>query len=66
MDRALAIFKETPPDVFNHNLETAPHLYSMARPGADYAWSLKLLEKMKELHPDMPTKSGLMMSYNFV
>ena len=61
MDKALDVFREIPPDVFNHNLETAPRLYSMARPGADYAWSLKLLQKMKELHPDLPTKSGLMM-----
>ena len=39
MDKALDVFREIPPDVFNHNLETAPRLYSMARPGADYAWS---------------------------
>jgi lipoic acid synthetase len=61
MDKALDIFKETPPDVFNHNLETAPQHYKMARPGSDYQWSLRLLQRFKEMHPTIPTKSGLMM-----
>ncbi len=61
MDRALAILAETPPDVFNHNLETVPRLYKASRPGADYAWSLELLQRFGELHPDVPTKSGLML-----
>lgn len=61
MDTALEIFKDNPPDVFNHNLETAPRLYRIARPGADYKWSLELLRRMGELHPNVPTKSGLMM-----
>jgi lipoic acid synthetase len=61
MDRALAALAEAPPDVLNHNLETVPRLYRMARPGADYAWSLRLLERFKEQHPDIPTKSGLML-----
>ena len=61
MDTALEIFKDTPPDVFNHNLETAPRLYRMARPGADYKWSLELLRRFKEMHPQVTTKSGLMM-----
>ena len=39
MDAALEQFKDNPPDVFNHNLETAPRLYPVARPGADYQWS---------------------------
>ena len=52
---------ESRPDVFNHNLETAPRLYRKARPGANYKWSLELLKKFKEQHPDVPTKSGLMM-----
>ncbi|QFU05424.1 Lipoyl synthase [Pseudoalteromonas sp. THAF3] len=60
MDRALAILSETPPDVFNHNLETAPRLYKLARPGADYKWSLELLKRFKEAHPEVRTKSGLM------
>ena len=60
MERALEILEQYPPDVFNHNLETAPHLYTEARPGADYKWSLELLRRFKELHPQVPTKSGLM------
>jgi len=61
MDPALTIFKDNPPDVFNHNLETVPRLYKQARPGSDYEWSLDLLERFKGLHPDVPTKSGLML-----
>ena len=59
-DRALEILKAAPPDVMNHNLETAPRLYKEARPGSDYQFSLKLLKKFKALHPNVPTKSGLM------
>ena len=44
----------------NHNLETIPRLYKEARPGSDYAFSLNLLKKFKALHPNVPTKSGLM------
>ena len=59
-DRALEILKAAPPDVMNHNLETVPRLYREARPGSDYAFSLNLLKKFKELFPHVPTKSGLM------
>jgi lipoyl synthase len=59
-DRALEILKAAPPDVMNHNLETIPRLYKEARPGSDYAFSLNLLKKFKELHPNVPTKSGIM------
>ncbi|MFP1463471.1 lipoyl synthase [Escherichia coli] len=58
MDRALDILTATPPDVFNHNLENVPRIYLQVRPGADYNWSLKLLERFKEAHPEIPTKSG--------
>ncbi len=61
MERALEIFRAAPPDVFNHNLETVPRLYTKARPGSDYAWSLELLKRFKAEHPDVPTKSGLML-----
>ena len=61
MEQALEVFRETPPDVFNHNLETAPRMYRVARPGADYKWSLVLLRRIKEMHPHVPTKSGVMM-----
>jgi lipoic acid synthetase len=60
LERALAILDAAPPDVMNHNLETVPRLYLQARPGSDYAHSLKLLGDFKAGHPDLPTKSGLM------
>ncbi|MDB9970217.1 lipoyl synthase [Porticoccaceae bacterium] len=60
MAPALEILSATPPDVFNHNMETVPRLYREARPGANYEWSLKLLQDYKALNPNVPTKSGLM------
>ena len=60
MAPALDILSKTPPDVFNHNLETVSRLYREARPGANYAWSLKLLKEYKALNPLVKTKSGLM------
>lgn len=60
LDKALAILKAAPPDVMNHNLETVPRLYKEARPGADYAFSLNLLQRFKQEVPHVPTKSGLM------
>ena len=61
MDRALEILAAGPPDVFNHNIETVPDLYRNVRPGADYQWSLTLLQKFKAQHPGIPTKSGIML-----
>ncbi len=61
MDRALNMLTQSPPDVFNHNLETVPGLYRKVRPGSDYAWSLDLLKRFKALYPRVPTKSGLML-----
>ncbi len=60
LEKALDILQECPPDVMNHNLETVPRLYKQARPGADYAHSLKLLKDFKARNPNTPTKSGLM------
>jgi lipoic acid synthetase len=60
LDRALDILATKPPDVMNHNLETVPRLYRQARPGADYAFSLKVLQDFKTRVPGVPTKSGLM------
>ena len=60
LDVALEILAATPPDVMNHNLETAPRLYKQARPGADYKHSLELLKRYKALRPDVATKSGIM------
>ena len=61
IEKALDIFSNEPPDIFNHNLETVPRLYKRARPGAKYFHSLKLLKKFKEIFPLAPTKSGLML-----
>jgi lipoic acid synthetase len=61
LDTALEVLSEAPPDVMNHNLETVPRLYKQARPGADYAHSLKLLADFKTRFPHIPTKSGLML-----
>ncbi len=49
------------PDVFNHNLETVPRLYPDVRPEAVYERSLRVLERVRETQPDLPTKSGLML-----
>lgn len=61
LDIALSILDAAPPDVMNHNLETVPRLYRMARPGSDYAHSLELLRQFGARHPEVPTKSGLML-----
>jgi lipoic acid synthetase len=61
LDQALEALAQSPPDVFNHNLETVPRLYWMARPGADYHGSLELIRRFKAQHPGIPTKSGLML-----
>ncbi|NDV12499.1 lipoyl synthase [Crenobacter caeni] len=60
LEIALEILAATPPDVMNHNLETAPRLYKQARPGADYLHSLELLKRYKALRPEVKTKSGIM------
>ncbi len=57
---ALEIVIEAKPDVFNHNLETVPGLYPRIRPGARYFHSLRLLQRAKELDPEIFTKSGIM------
>lgn len=61
LDIALDAISHSLPDVFNHNLETVPRLYPLARPGADYAHSLQLLKEFKARFPHVLTKSGLML-----
>ena len=56
----LEMVVEAKPDVFNHNLETVPKLYTAVRPGARYYHSLRLLDRVKQLDPSIFTKSGLM------
>lgn len=60
-NRALIIIVQARPDVLNHNLETVPRLYPKVRPGANYGRSLHLLQRVRELSQDIPTKSGLML-----
>ena len=60
LDRAIEVLSAAPPDVMNHNLETVPRLYRRARPGGDYAHSLRLLQEFGARFPAVPTKSGLM------
>ncbi|MDZ5761539.1 lipoyl synthase [Lyticum sinuosum] len=57
---AIEIIVESKPDVFNHNIETVPSLYKKIRPGANYFWSLQLLNRVKLLNPRIFTKSGIM------
>jgi lipoic acid synthetase len=60
LERALELLSAAPPDIMNHNLETVPRLYRRARPGGDYAHSLRLLQEFSQRYPAVPTKSGLM------
>jgi lipoic acid synthetase len=60
MQKALEQLALSPPDVFNHNLETIPRLYKTARAGSDYQHSLDLLKSFKKMFPKVPTKSGVM------
>ena len=59
-DGAVEVVVAAKPDVFNHNLETVPSFYLTVRPGARYFHSLRLLQRVKELDPQMFTKSGIM------
>jgi len=61
MNVALEVLADNPPDIFNHNLESIPRLYKAVRPGSDYQWSLDLIKNFQAQHPDVPTKSGLML-----
>lgn len=58
---ALAIVLAERPDILNHNIETVPRLFPKARMGGDYDFSLSVLARAKELAPDIPTKSGMML-----
>ena len=57
---ALEALQSALPDVMNHNLETVPRLYPQVRPGADYRYSLEMLQQFGARNPGVPTKSGLM------
>src|SRR5687767_13075283 len=59
-EAALRTVLDARPDVLNHNIETVPRLYRMARPGGRYARALELFERARAYAPGVPTKSGLM------
>ena len=59
--KALDIVLGAQPDVLNHNTETVPRLYRQVRKGAVYERSLELLRRAKEAHPEVPTKTGMML-----
>ncbi|MGH1463305.1 MAG: lipoyl synthase [Neptuniibacter sp.] len=61
LDVALDGFASVVPDVLNHNLESVPRLYKQIRPGSDYQESLELLQRFKQMHPEVVTKSGIML-----
>jgi lipoic acid synthetase len=48
------------PDILNHNIETVPRMYRLARPGGRYDRALQLLDRSRQYAPGIPTKSGLM------
>ncbi len=58
---ALKVVLAARPDVLNHNIETVERLYKPVRPGSRYRRSLELLQASKQMAPDIPTKSGLML-----
>ncbi|WP_459943540.1 lipoyl synthase [Desulfocastanea catecholica] len=60
---ALQVLLHAAPDVLNHNIETVAALYPKVRPQAVYRRSLELLHRAKEMHPEIPTKSGIMLGF---
>src|SRR5438477_8029722 len=59
-EAALRVVLDARPDILNHNTETVPRLYRMARSGGRYARTLELLARSRRWAPDIPTKTGLM------
>lgn len=57
---ALATIVAARPDIFNHNTESVPRMYSWVRPKAEYARTMELLRRVKEQDPTIVTKSGIM------
>jgi lipoic acid synthetase len=59
-EAALRVVLDAAPDILNHNIETVPRMYRLARPGGRYARALQLLDRSRRYAPAIPTKSGLM------
>ncbi len=60
-EEAVATVARSPIDIYNHNTETVPRLYKRVRPGARYERSLRVLQRAKEVRPNLKTKTGLML-----
>jgi lipoic acid synthetase len=60
VERSLVTVLDAGPDVLNHNIETVPRLYRMARSGGRYPRSLELLDRSRRYKPAIPTKTGIM------
>ena len=60
LEEPLRIVMDARPDILNHNTETVPRLYRVARSGARYERTLRLLARAKEMNPAIPTKTGVM------
>jgi lipoic acid synthetase len=58
---ALKILMDARPSIYSHNVETVPRLYKRVRPQALYERSLDVLQWAREMHPDIPTKTGFML-----
>ena len=60
MEQPLRTVLDAGPDILNHNIETVPRLYRMARSGGRYPRSLELLDRSRQRAPAIPTKTGIM------
>jgi lipoyl synthase len=60
LEAPLRTVLDAAPDVLNHNTETVPRLYRLARAGGRYPRTLELLDRARRYAPAIPTKSGLM------
>ena len=59
LEASLRAVLDAGPDVLNHNTETVPRLYRLARPGGRYSRALELLDRARAIAPHIPTKTGL-------
>src|SRR6185436_20562331 len=60
-EASLRTVLDAAPDVLNHNTETVPRLYRLARPGGRYQRTLDLLDRARTMAPQIPTKTGLIL-----
>ena len=60
IESSLRTVLDASPGVLNHNIETVPRLYRMARSGGKYPRSLELLDRSRRYRPDIATKTGIM------